>query len=157
MINNIPVKKLVEFRRLSDKSQLTFVKNLQTPKKPKSDDDNSSGGNYWVRSISGLSKAFKHNDNKLIQEKIDDVMSKYASTNVESTKVMYKRNLEILHNYSDFDFSIWRPAAPLKFPTKSNLILSIKDLPIQVLPSHIFSYDDKGRPTMGGVFGLLFG
>jgi hypothetical protein len=71
MIKNIPVKKLVEFRRLTERSKSTFANNLKLPKKPKGED--SGGGNYWIRSISGISNSFKANDNTIIQEKIYSV------------------------------------------------------------------------------------
>jgi hypothetical protein len=127
---------------------------MQTPKIPKSDD--TSGGDYWKRSTSGLSNAYKHNDNKLIQKKIDSVSSVYESARKESTKTMYKRNLEILHNYTDFDFSTWRPPANLQFLAKSKLTVTIKDIPVQVLPHHIFSYEDKGEPNVGGIWFVVW-
>ncbi|SEO65673.1 hypothetical protein SAMN05192574_110151 [Mucilaginibacter gossypiicola] len=154
MINKVPVKKLIEFRRLSERRRSTFANSLKTPKMPKSDD--SSGGDYWKRSTSGLSNAFKYNDNKLIQEKIDSVSSVYESARKESTKRMYKRNLEILHSYTTFDFSIWRPPTDLRFLTKSKLMLTIKDIPIQVLPHHIFSYEDKGKSSIGGIWFVVW-
>jgi len=149
-INTLTVKNIVEFRRFSERSKVTFVNNLKIPKKPKLDDN--SGGDYWIRSISGLSNAFKNNDNKLIQEKIDAVSSLYDSTKIESTKTMYKRNLEILHNYIDFDFSTWLPPTDLQFLGKPKIILTIKDIPIQVIPHHVFSYEDKEEPSVGGIW-----
>jgi hypothetical protein len=47
----LPVMQLVKFRRLSERRQSTFANNLKLPKKPNSD---NSGGNYWVRSVSGI-------------------------------------------------------------------------------------------------------
>lgn len=149
IVNKLTVKNLVEFRRLSERSRSTFANNLKIPKKPKSDDSN--GGNYWVRSISGLSNAFKHNDSRLVKEKIDLLAAVYESTENARTKIMYKRNLEILHSYEDFDFSIWRPSDHLKFLSKPKTVLTIKDIPIQIIPHHLFAYDNNGEPTIGGI------
>ena len=146
---NIPVMQLVKFRRLSEKSQTTFANNLKAPKKPKT---NTGGGNYWVRCISGISNGFKDNDNSLIQEKIDTVVSLYDSTKLDSTRIMYKKNLEILHEYIDFDFSIWRPSIDLQFLANPKLTLIIKDVPIQVIPNHVFSYNDKDDQKIGAIW-----
>jgi hypothetical protein len=150
MINIVPVKKIVEFRRLPERSKLTFANNLKLPKKSKSDD--SGGGDYWIRSISGISNAYKDNDKKLIQKKIDDVLSVYNSTNVETTKTMYKRNLEILHNYIDFDFSDWRPPTDFQYLANPQIILNIKGIPIRVIPHHVFSFEDNGEPKVVGIW-----
>jgi len=154
IVNKVPVKKLVEFRRLSERSQLTFAKNLKIPKKPKS--DNNNGGDYWIRSTSGLSNAFKSNDSSKIKEKIDEVLGVYGSTKNALTKIMYKRNLEILHNYQNFDFSIWRPSTDLKFLSKTKTPVTIKEIPLQVIPHHVFCYDNKGEPTIGGIWFIVW-
>lgn len=149
-INSLSVKKLVEFTRLSERSRTTFANNLKIPKKPKSEDD-SGGGDYWIRSTSGVSNAYKYNDSVLVQEKIDDVLSVYGSTEIETTKTMYKRNLDILHKYIDFDFSIWRPSADLQFLSRPKITLSIKDVPIEVFPSHVFTYTED-KLYVGGIW-----
>jgi hypothetical protein len=146
---NLPVMQLVKFRRLSERSRLTFTNNLKIPKKPKAD---SGGGNYWVRSVSGISNAFKNKDNKFIQEKIDAVTSVYDSAKSDGTIMMYKRNLEILHSYTDFDFSTWCPSGDLQFLANPQLTLIVNDLPIQIIPNHVFSYDDKGEQKVGGIW-----
>ncbi len=154
MINKIPVKKLVEFRRLSEKSQSTFANNLKVPKRAGSED--GGGGDYWIRSTSGLSSAFRYNDNALVKEKIDSLASVYDSTKNELTKIMYKRNLEILHTFEDFDFSVWRPSGDLKFLSKQKILLNIKEVPLQVIPHHVFSYMDKNKPTVGGIWFVIW-
>lgn len=145
----IPVMQLVKFRHLPESRRATFANNLKNPKKPKS---GGGGGNYWIRSVSGISNAFEFNNNTLIQEKIDDVTNVYDSTKFEGTKIMCKRNLEILHNYIDFDFSIWCPSTDLKFLDKHQITLMIKDIPIQVIPNHVFSYKEKEEQRIGGIW-----
>lgn len=121
------------------------------PKSVKVDSDDG-GGDYWKRSTSALSNAFKYDDNAWIQEKIDAVSSVYNTTTKEQTKTMYARNLEILHNYTDFDFSTWRPPAIQKFLSKPKIILLIKNIPVQVLLHHIFLYGEEGNLKIGGVW-----
>ncbi|WP_299362152.1 hypothetical protein [Winogradskyella sp.] len=65
-LKKLPVKKLVEFRRLSKRRQLTFTNRLKSPK-----ESSSSGGDYWVRSISAISNAFRENDNSYINKKLE--------------------------------------------------------------------------------------
>jgi hypothetical protein len=152
MTINLPIKKLVDFRRLSEKRQSTFANNLKLPQKPKvKDDDDDDGGDYWVRSISGLRGAYKYNDNALIKEKIDAVLDVYESKKKEQTKNMYQRNLQILYKYEDFDFSIWRPSIDPNFLSKTKVPLDVKNIPIKVVPHHVFSYGSKEDPSVGAI------
>lgn len=142
---------MIEFRNLSEKRQATFIKALKFPKE--TIDDPDGGGDYWVRSISGLSSAFRQNDNTLIKDKINDVVICYEATERFQTKKMYERNLEILHNYEDFDFSVWRPNSELKFlKRKSDSIVFIKGLPIQILPNFIFTFMDGDIEKVGAIW-----
>lgn len=155
MVNSITVKKIVEFRRMSEKRQSTFAKNLKLPKSAKPDDD-GGGGDYWIRSTSGLSNAFKYNDNSFVKEKIGLVAEAYASARSPITKTMNRRNLEILHSYEDFDFSIWRPSPDLKFLSKPKIVLNIDDVPIKVIPHHVFSYENEGELMVGGIWFVVW-
>lgn len=146
----LPVMDLVKFRRLSERRRSTFVNNLKLPKRPKSPD--SGGGNYWTRCVSGITNAFRDNNNQFIQQKIEAVSSVYNSTKLEGVKTMYKRNLEILHNYLDFDFSAWRPPAEVTFQPNPRLTLVIEDIPVQVSPNLIFSFEENGEQQIGAVW-----
>lgn len=151
-IYNLPIKKLVDFRRLSERRQSTFANNLKLPPKLNiKEDDDVSGGDYWVRSISGLRGAYKYNDNTLIKEKIEAVLDVYELTEVKQTKTMYQRNLKILHKYEDFDFSVWRPSEDPNFLSKTKVSLDIKNIPIKVLPHHVFSFGSKEAPSVGAI------
>ena len=151
-LEKIPVKKLVEFRRLSKTRKVTFTKNLNVGKKPTSGD----GGNYWVRSVSTISKAFKENDNSIIVDKIDEVTSLFNLNQRKQTKTMYKRNIDILDKYKNFDFTNWRPTADLKFLSRPNSILEMNGLPVQILPNHIFSYGVSKNKSIGGIWFIIW-
>lgn len=147
---NLPVMDLVKFRRLSERRRSTFAKNLKLPRRPKSPD--SGGGNYWTRCVSGITNAFRANNSQFIQEKIEDVSSVYDSTKLKRVKTMYKRNLEILHNYLNFDFSAWRPLKEVTFHPCPRLTLVIEDIPVQVCPNLIFSYEENEEQQIGAVW-----
>lgn len=152
-IDKLPVKKLVEFRRLSKPRKVTFTNKLKVGKKPTSD---GGGGNYWVRSVSAISNAFKENDNSYITDKIEEVANLYDLNQWTQTKTMYKRNIDILDRYKDFDFTLWRPSADLKFLAKPHSILEMNGLPIQILPNHIFSYSTKNNQSVGAIWFVVW-
>lgn len=149
-INKIPVKKIVEFKRLSRRSQQTFANNLRKPRK-KSD---GGGGDYWVRSNSAISTAYKHKDNSIIKERLDALEDDYALPSTKQTKIMRKRNIEILEKYVGFDFDPWWPASDLKFLSQPSdkAVIQMNSLPIHVKPNHIFTYDRNGRKSIGGIW-----
>jgi len=151
-INHVSVNKLVEFKKLTERSQVTFANNLKKPKKPKLDDEESDGGNYWQRCLSGVSTAFKENNNSIIKERIDSLLTVYETCDKNQVRSMYKRNLAILKKYEEFDFSIWNPPVPFKYHSKTRTPLTFKKIPLKVLPQHVYSYGGKENPTMGGIF-----
>jgi hypothetical protein len=149
MINKLALRKLVEFGRLSEKRQANFASQLKIPKIAAPTD---GGGDYWKRSTSGLSNAFKDNDNARIAEKIEAVVSVYQSATNRLTRKMYERNLEILHNYTNFDFAKLRPAGDLNFLTKSKELLTIDDVPLQILPHHVFTFGKGEAVKVGAIW-----
>ncbi|MDO6808877.1 hypothetical protein Q4603_09655 [Zobellia galactanivorans] len=96
-INKLPIKKLVEFRRLSKGRQQTFANRLKVTKEA-----NSGGGDYWVRSISTISNAFRVNDNALIKAKLEEVSNLYNAEQRSQTKkcireiLTYSQSIKIL-------------------------------------------------------------
>jgi len=153
MINKVPVKKLIEFRRLSEKRKSSFGNKLTIPKETVSND---SGNDYWTRSLSGLSTAFKQNDNLIIKGRIERILDVYEDKDDKKTKLMYDRNLNILHNYEDFNFMILRPSIELNFLPKPRILINISGLPIQVIPHQIFSYKEKEEMKVGGIWFVIW-
>lgn len=151
-MKKISVKNIIVFRKKSDKSKKTFLKSL-TKVKDK-DSESESGGNYWVRSISALSNTFRTNDNKHIKDKIEDIGLDYNTSKRQQTRDMYERNLNILHNYEDFDFSTWHPNKTFKILEKNNKksIIEINKVPVQVLPSQIFTFIKDKIPCVGAIW-----
>lgn len=149
-MKKISVKNIIAFRKKSDKSKKTFLKSLKKVKVV----DTESGGNYWVRSISAISNAFRTNDNEYIKDKIEDISADYNITKRKQTKDMYQRNLDILYNYEDFDFSTWYPNKTFKIIDKANKksIIEINRVPVQVLPNQIFSFTKNKIEYIGAVW-----
>ena len=150
-LNKISIKKLVEFRRYSKRRKSSFAHSLKAPKKGVI---GGSGGNYWVRSVSAISKAFKENDPTIIQDRLDGLKMDLANTQRHPTKVLYQRNIEILEQYLGFDFSKWMPteAIIIESLTRDQSILDEGGLPIQVRPSIIFSFEKDGISTYRGIW-----
>lgn len=149
-MKKISVKNIIAFRRKSDKSRKTFLKSLDKVKAI----DSESGGNYWVRSLSALSSTFKSNDNQHIKDKIEAVSDDFAKSKRKQTKDMYQRNLDILYNYEDFDFSTWYPNKTFKILEKANKksVIEINKVPVQVLPSQVFTFTKNKIDYVGAIW-----
>jgi hypothetical protein len=140
-MRKLSIKNIIEFRKKSLRSRQTLIRNLRVIKKA----SEGGGGDYWVTGISALSSAFKANDNQIIKDKIIDLSNRYELAPLKQTKDMYQRNIEMLSNYEDFDFSKLQPCKDLEFLSRplSISIININGLPVQILPSHVFLYNKK--------------
>lgn len=149
-MKKISVTNIIAFRKKSDKSKKNFLKSLDKIKTINAE----SGGNYWVRSISALSNTFKTNDNGYIKDKIDDISEDYNKAKRKQTKEMYQRNLDILYNYEDFDFSSWYPNKTFQILDKANKksIIEINRVPVQVLPNQVFTFSRNKVDYVGAVW-----
>ena len=148
-INKIPIKKLVEFRRMTERRKSGFLSNLKRPVTPK-----EGGGDYWIRSLSAISTAFRENDNSIIDERLESIESDLGVTRIKQTQSMYKRNIDILNDFVGFDFSKWRPSANLEFLSQPRVqrLMNIKGLPIQVLPQHVFAFGPQNNRQIGAIW-----
>src|SRR5690606_24708720 len=120
-------------RKKSTSAQQTLINNIRAPKKKKDKDDENTGGNYWITSLSSISNAFKLGENTPISDKIEVAIEKMEAASAKITKDMFQRNINILYNFEDFDFSSWKPKAKLSYlkRPKSKSIVIVKGLPIQ--------------------------
>lgn len=156
MMKKINIKDLFEFRRRSDKRRYAFVSKLETSND--NDTDISEGGrDYWVRSITALSRAFKENDNSIISDRIDNIINDYEPNMLNKTKIMYDRNLQILHNFEDYDFNELKPSTKIEIIEKGRKkgIINIKNLPIKVLMHQVYSFkNEQDEKFIGSVLFL---
>ncbi len=150
-MRKISVKDLVDFRRKSERSKNTFAKNLKVEKEKIKTD---GGGDYWVISLSAISNSFRNNTLEPIAEKLIELNVKNGKKVIKQTKDMYLRNASILANYENFDLKRWRPSKELIFQRKhkQDSVLSVKGLPIQVTPHHIFSFEKNGKVEIGAIW-----
>ena len=135
-IKNLTVKQIIEFRRKTLKNREVFIKKLNKEKV-----SNESGGDYWISSTSAISRAFKSNNNEEIVRKINDLLTEIERTSYRKTKIMYQRNVEILHNYEDFDLNSLKPSNKIEFQKRPKIleIIEILKLPVRITPSHVYT------------------
>lgn len=147
-MKQLSISKVIEFSRKSKKSQRTFLNQHNKPK-----EQNSNGGNYWAPCMSAVSNAFKYNDNSLISDKIKFLLDEIQRAKHKITKDMYKRNVEILYKFENFNFSNLKTDNQLTFIKKKSKdsVIYINRIPIQVVPNHIFSYDLDGVTHIGAI------
>lgn len=147
-MKKLSISKVIEFSRKSEKSKLAFLKQHNKPKQP-----SNGGGDYWASCISALGHAFKNNNNKFITEKIESLLGDLKNTPHKITKNMYKRNIDILYNFETFDFSKWIPIEQIEFLNKNSnySIIDIAGIPIQVKPTHLFSFGEEEKNEIGAI------
>lgn len=150
-MKKISIKDVVEFRRKSDRSKRNFAMTLKLGKKRI---NLEGGGNYWITSISAISNSYKLNDKQPIINKKDELEEKYEAAEYKKTKIMYKRNIDILNRCEGFNLEKWRPSEKMEFKKKYKdySTLDIEGLQIQVSPNHIFTFENKGIKETGAIW-----
>ena len=151
-MEKIPIAKIIEFRRKkSESTRATLINNL---KKNKEKESSSKGGHYWTTSVSAISAFYKTNNFELIIEKIDDLLVRQRSTNHKGSKIMYQKNIEILYNFEDFDFTEFKPKLPLTYISKpiDKSIIEVNGIPIQVRPQHVYKYKENNIEKIGAIW-----
>lgn len=150
-MKKLSIKSIIEFREKSDRGKKIFASNLKIDKVKS---DLESGGDYWVSCLSAISNSYKTNDLQSIIDKRSELEEKYEKTTYNRTKTMYKRNIDILYNYKDFDLKRWRPSKKIKFVKKhkGDSILTIKGLFVQATPHHVFTTQRNDVDEVGAIW-----
>ncbi|WPQ61247.1 hypothetical protein SIO70_23080 [Chitinophaga sancti] len=143
-MKKISVKDLVAFRKKSDRGKKSFVENI---KSSKIEVPAKGGGDYWISSLSAISKSYKEDDLDITNGKIKELQKKIKGTKHRITKDMYQRNISILERYKNLDPAKIRVNGKLSFLKKSsgNPLLTIKGLQIETKPSLIYTFGSKGE------------
>jgi len=151
-MKKITVKNLIEFRGKNDRTKITFVNNLKKVKE-KSDDD-SGGGDYWISCLSAIRNTFRYNNLDLLDEKIELLRDKINISEIKRIKNQFQRNIDIVHNFKDYDFQHLKPNVDLTFlkQVKHQLLLEIEGLPVEAKPCHFFSFSENDSEEIGGVW-----
>ena len=93
-------KQLIDFKRKSSKSKATFINNFKIPEKKAS----SGGGDYWISCLSAIRIFFKDYNIDIIDRKIEVLHDKISSHDNKRIKDQFKRNLDILENFKEYDY-----------------------------------------------------
>ena len=150
-MKKLTIKSIVDFKNRSDRSKQNFVTALKLDKQKS---NTSKGGDYWKICVSAISNAFKLYDIEFINDKIIEFEEKLKITKIKITQLMYKRNIDILYGYKDFNLKKWRPEKKLLFETKhkERLVLNIKGLEIQADASFVFKFQKDQIEEIGAVW-----
>lgn len=155
-MEKIAISKIIEFRRLKDGPRQTFVNNLKKPKPPKKEklEESSEGGDYWSTSIWAISNAYKDDNPTLIKDKISDLFERHGRATAKISKDMYLQNIQILHNVEDYDLRVFKPQFELKYLSKpkEKSIFKINDIPVQVLPQYVFTFEENNTSKIGAIW-----
>ncbi|MGX5685683.1 hypothetical protein ACWKWW_14065 [Chryseobacterium cucumeris] len=148
-MKKISINNIIKFRLKSDKSQKGFLNTISKEVELKSE----GGGNYWVRSLSAMNNAIRLNSTEPIKDKITEILGLFSPSLTNQTRDMYQRNLNILYNYEDFDFSIWLPENyQIISKTNKKSIIYIETIPVQITPSQIYSFEKEGKQYVGAIW-----
>jgi len=152
-MKKLSIKRVVEFRSKSDRTKKSFVVALKEDK-AKIDPESKGGGDYWVSCLSAISNSFKLHDLKYIIEKRSELEEKRKETEHKITQTMYKRNVDILNTYKDFDLKKWKPSKKINLvkKNKDDSILTIKGLQVQVTPHHVFTFQKDDVTEIGAIW-----
>lgn len=147
----LSIKAIVSFRGKSDRSKKNFATDLKIDKVKV---DKEGGGNYWITSLSAISNSYKANDLKFIIEKRVELEEKHEAEDYPRTRDMYKRNINILYKYEEFELKRLRPSKKMNFlkKNKDHSILTIKGFPIQVDPQYVFTFQKDEQEEVGAIW-----
>jgi hypothetical protein len=150
-MKKLSIKRIVEFRSKSDKAKKTFATALKTDKPNL---DLEGGGDYWISCLSAISNSYKANDLQIIINKKDELEDKFKETVYARTKTMYRRNINLLSKFENFDSKKTRPSNKVKFLTKhkADSILTIKGLQVEATPHHVFTFKKNDIDQIGAIW-----
>jgi hypothetical protein len=150
-MKKLSVKDLIAFRKKSDRAKQNFAVNMR---KEKPEVQTDGGGDYWITCLSAISNSYKLKNVQAVVNKRKELEDKIEIADNTKTKNMYRRNIKILNNYENFDFTTLTPSSDSNFlrKKKDNYILIINGIPIQVKPHHIFSFDNNGVQEVGAIW-----
>lgn len=150
-MKKVTVKNLIEFRGKSERTRITHINNLKKEKK-KSED--GSGGDYWISCLSAIRNSFKYENEELLDVKISELIEKIKATEIKRIKDQFKRNIDILNNFKEYEIQHLRPDVNLNFlkQPKIKSLLDIKGFPIEAKPCHIYTFSENNGEEIGGIW-----
>lgn len=149
-MDKLTLSNIVDFRRKSETSKVTFVNKLKKPKET----TEVGGGDYWIISTSSASNYFRNEDLNEIDEKIEEVTEKKAVAPAKISKNMFQKNIDILSNFDEIEMDKVKPNFKLSYISKpkSKSIIKVRALPIQVRPQHVFTFNESNIEKIGSIW-----
>jgi hypothetical protein len=155
-MHKIAIKELIEFnRKTTERGRKNYASKLKNRlPKIKAEDDDGSGGDYWVSSSSCIYNVFKYDKNDYYEDKIEDLTVKFKATHDKRIKSMYQRNMDILTSFKDFNFNDIRPAKISKFETvqKVHKVINLENFRLYLNPSILFVHERNGKTELGAIW-----
>jgi hypothetical protein len=155
-MEKVTIKELIEFRnKSSNKSKQNLALKFKTRKpKEKKKDSKNEGGDYWISCTTALSKVFSNIDLNYIDIKIEQLKVMIEDALDHRTKIRFQKNIDLLYNFKEYDFEILKPKGEIEFIKKVKRfpILDIKNIPIQVDPQLIFTFNNNGFKEIGSIW-----
>jgi hypothetical protein len=148
-MKKLTIKKLVEFRSKQERGKKNFATAVKQNKpEPKKD----GGGDYWISTVSAIARAYKEKNPQLIKLKIKELGEKIETTKSSQVKAQYKRNIEILRKYENFDFKKWVPPGKPQLLKNHKAMLTIKELLVETSPNVVFSFGKDQQDEVGAIW-----
>ncbi len=116
--------------------------------------DQNDPRNYWHRSLTAISKSFRKDDKQFIIDRIEAISSDNQLSTNRNTKLMYERNIRILRNALEYDFSVWRPEYKAQFISQDQVrsMLIINDLQIKIYGDDLFIFKKDDCDYIGAIW-----
>lgn len=157
-MKKLSTKQLIEFRRKkTDTGKRNFINRFkmgELQEEAEQEKEESKGGHYWSSGLSAIHNAFRQVNTQVIKDKRGDLEKKLHSIAGKREKDKCQKNIDILYNFEESDFRTWQPSSEMSYikKHKEDSILTVKGIPVQILPNHIFTFKEDGIKKIGAIY-----
>ncbi len=150
-MKKLTVTQLVEWIGKEGQERQAFIDRIRSA--PRSH-RNHVGGNYWATGLDAVCRSFVQNDLRIIDQAISDLQQRIQLTGHPIVRDMYAGNIALLQNYQALEQNRLRPASSLEVlaPSAGKSRIEIDTIPLEVCPSHIYTFRQGGRACIGGIW-----
>jgi len=151
-MKELPIKKLIEYNSYSDRRKSTMLGKLQQVESVFS--NSKDARDYWHRSLTAIRKSFKFNDYQFLVDRIRFISDDLSKTTVRKTKIMYERNIQILNNFLEFNYTRLMPPHKVRFISQTTevSIISVNGIQLKIHGDDLFSYEINSVKHIGAVW-----
>lgn len=157
IMDKFDIKDIIRFKRRKEPYKKGFLISLENREKikkaNKERNEKSRGGDFWVICLRAIEAVFKTNEKNSYDNKIKILEGKIEKEKVRRNKVQYEANLNVMLNFTDFDFSEVIPGKEIKILShaKETEIIDINGLSVKANPTIIFSFENEAINEIGGI------